>query len=153
MRKDRKNEKPVRDYALERLARLTLVSNLMRDIVPPDSAIETFTFTDAIDAAWDWVFETTHLGWLFLIGIFLVIGKVAGWFGDDAPWISVLWPFIVVVGSTLIAALVFSMKYDLKVTVENELEAKEYREMVSRGRRWVGSGVDKVILRMKWKKK
>jgi hypothetical protein len=115
---------------------------------------EKFTFADALDAANEWVFRNTKLGCLSLIGIFLVVIKVTGWLGaGDTPWIYVLWPFALVVGMILIVALVFRVRYDFKVVVESELEAKEYNEMVYKGKRWVGSGVKKVILQMKWTKK
>lgn len=115
---------------------------------------EKFTFMNALDASFEWVFDNTRLGWLSLIGIFLVILKVTGWLGfGDIPWINVLWPFIFVVATILIVGLVFRVRYDLKVIIENELEAKEYNEMVYRGKRWVGSGVKRVILQMKWVKK
>ena len=45
------------------------------------------------------------------------------------------------VGTILIVALVFRVRYDFKVVVESELEAKEYNEMVYKGKRWVNSGV------------
>ncbi|MBA7640575.1 hypothetical protein ES703_48245 [subsurface metagenome] len=115
---------------------------------------ENFSFTDALDASFEWVFSSTKLGCLSLIGIFLVVIKVTGWLGfRDTPWINVLWPFIVVVGITLIVALVFRIRYDFKVVVESELEAKEYNEMVYKGKRWVNSGAKKVILQMKWIRK
>ena len=88
---------------------------------------EKFAFTDALDAAFEWVFNYTRLGWLFLIGIFLVVMKFMGWIGlGNTPWINVLWPFIVVIGFTLVVALVFRVKYDFKIVVESELEGKEY---------------------------
>jgi len=115
---------------------------------------EKFTFTDALGAAGEWVFSYTKIGCLSLIGIFLVVIKITGWLGfGDTPWINVLWPFIGVVGTTLIVALIFYMKYDFKVVVESELEAKEYNEMVYKGKRWVGSSVKRVILEMRWIKK
>ena len=49
--------------------------------------------------------------------------------------------------------MVFRVRYDFKVVVESELEAKEYNEMVYKGKRWVGSGVKRVILEMRWIKK
>jgi len=115
---------------------------------------EKFTFTDAIDAANEWVFKNTRLGCLSLIGVFLVVMKVMGSLGlGDTPWINVLWPFILVVGILLIVALVFRVKYDFKIVVESELEAKEYGEMVYKGKKWVNSGIEKVILEMRWIKK
>jgi len=119
-----------------------------------DLSAEKFTFTDALDASFEWVFSSTKLGWLSLIGIFLVVIKITGWLGaGDTPWINVLWPFIVVVGTILIVALVFRARYDFKVVVESKLEAKEYDEMVYKGKRWVNSDVKRVILQMKWMKK
>ena len=116
--------------------------------------VEKFTIANAFDAAEEWVMNTTKCGWLFLIGIFLVVIKVTGWLGfGDTPWINVLWPFIVVAGTILIVALVFRVRYDFKVVVESELEVKEYNEMVYKGKRWIGSGVKRVILEMKWIKK
>ncbi len=121
---------------------------------PEKAKTENFTFTDALDAANEWVFRSTKLGCLSLIGIFLIIAKITGWLGlGDTPWINVLWPFILVVGTILIVAFVFSVKYDSKIVVENELEAKKYSEMVSSGKTWVGSGVNRVILKTKWVKK
>ena len=92
---------------------------------PEKAKTENFTFTDALDAANEWVFRSTKLGCLSLIGIFLIIAKITGWLGlGDTPWIN-----------------------------ENELEAKKYSEMVSSGKTWVGSGVNRVILKTKWVKK
>ncbi|HUV57074.1 MAG TPA: hypothetical protein VMV84_07570 [Dehalococcoidales bacterium] len=53
----------------------------------------------------------------------------------------------------LIVALIFRARYDFKVVVESELEAKEYDEMIREGKRWVGIGVKKVILQIRWTKK
>lgn len=115
---------------------------------------EKFTFTDALGAALEWVFSYTKIGWLFLIGIFLVVMKLMNWLElGDTPWINVLWPLILVVGTILIVALVFRVRYDFKVVVESELEAKEYNEMIYKGKSWVSSGVKRVILQMKWIKK
>ena len=119
-----------------------------------NAKLEKFTFTDALGAAGEWVFNNTRLGCLSLIGIFLVVIKVMDWLGaGDTPWINVLWPFFLVAGIVLIATLVFRAKYDFKIVVESELEAKKYNEMVYRGKKWVGSGIKKVILEMKWMKK
>ena len=119
-----------------------------------NAKLEKFTFTDALGAAQEWAFNTTRLGYLFVIGIFLVVMKVMGSLGlEDTPWINVLWPFLLVMGTILIVALVFRARYDFKVVVESELEAKEYDEMVYKGKRWVNSGVKRVILQMKWMKK
>ncbi len=115
---------------------------------------EKFTFTDALDAATEWVFNYTRLGWVFLVGIFLVIAKLMHWVGmGDTQWINVLWPFIFVAVTILIVSLVFRLKYDVKIVVENELEGKEYNEMVYKGKSWVGSDMRKVILNMRWIKK
>ena len=53
----------------------------------------------------------------------------------------------------LVVALVFRVRYDFKVVVKSELEAKEYNEMVREGKQWVKSDVPKTILQMKWIKK
>lgn len=119
-----------------------------------EAKTEKFSFTDALDASFEWVFSSTKLGCLSLIGIFLVVIKITGWLGSgDTPWINVLWPFILVIGTILIVALVFRARYDFKVVVESELEGKEYDEMMYKGKRWVNSGVKRVILQMKWMKK
>ena len=116
--------------------------------------LEKFTFADALDAAQEWVFNTTKCGWLFLIGIFLVVIKVTGSLGaGDTPWINVLWPFLFVAGAILVVALVFDVKYDFKVVGESEVEAKEYKERLFTGKKWNSSGVEKVILEMRWVKK
>ena len=68
--------------------------------------VEKFTIADAFDAAQEWVFNTTRLGCLTIIGIILVVVKVIGYL--DTAWINVLWPFLLVAGTISIAALVFS---------------------------------------------
>ena len=116
--------------------------------------LEKFTIGNALDAAQEWVFNTTRLGWLFLIGIFLVVIKITGWLGaGDTPWINVLWPFFLVVGTILIVALIFYVKYDSKVVIRSEVEAKEYKERLLRGKKWSSSGLEKVILEMRCVKK
>jgi len=116
--------------------------------------LEKFTIGNALDAAQEWVFNTTRLGWLFLIGIFLVVMKVMGSLGlGDTPWVNVLWPFFLVVGTILIVALIFYVKYDSRVVIRSEVEAKEYKERLLRGKKWNSSGLEKVILEMRWVKK
>ena len=115
---------------------------------------EKFTFTDALDASSEWVFSSTKLGCLSLIGIFLVVVKITGWLGfGDTPWINVLWPFIFVAGVILLVTLVFRVRYYYKIVIESQLEAKEYNEMIYKGKRWLKSGVPKTILQIKWTKK
>lgn len=57
------------------------------------------------------------------------------------------------VGTIVIVALVFYVKYDFTVVIESEVEAKEYKERLFKGKRWSNSGVEKVILEMRWVKK
>ena len=116
--------------------------------------LEKFTIANALDAAEEWAFNTTRLGWLFLIGIFLVVMKLTGSLGaGDTPWTHVLWPFAFVAATILIVALVFFIKYRYKIVVESEVEAKEYKERLFTGKKWNSSGVEKVILEMRWAKK
>jgi hypothetical protein len=104
--------------------------------------------------AGDWIFKYTRLGWLFLIGIFLVVMQLTGLLGpEDTSWTDILWIFPVVVGTILIVALVFYVKYRFKVVIESEVEAKEYGERVVIGKRWNSSGVKGMILEMRWVKK
>jgi hypothetical protein len=112
---------------------------------------EKFTIADAFSVAQEWVFNTTRLGWLTIIGIILVVVKVIG--SLDTAWINVLWPFILVAGTISITALVFYMKYNFKVVIETEVEAKEYKERLFAGKTWHNSGVQGVILQVKWVKK
>lgn len=119
-----------------------------------DLNVEKFTFTDALDASFEWVFSSTKLGCLSLIGIFLVVIKITGWLGaGDTPWINVLWPFIFVACVIILVTLVFRVRYYYKIVIQSELEAKEYNEMIYKGKRWVKSGAPKTILQMKWIKK
>lgn len=46
-----------------------------------EAKLKKFTIANALDAAEEWVFKTTRLGWLFLIGIFLVVMKFTGALG------------------------------------------------------------------------
>jgi hypothetical protein len=113
-----------------------------------------FSYVDALDAANEWVFKYTRLGCLTLIGVFLIVIKIGGWLGSkDTPWINVIWPFIMVVVVVLVVSIVFRLKYHLKIEIESEFEAKEYNKIMSKGKRWISSGMPNTILHMNWTKK
>jgi len=115
--------------------------------------LEKFTFINALDAASEWTFRNTRVTWFFLICILLIIAQAAGCFGTDTDVTGLLWIFPFSIGFLLIVALIFYLKYRFKVVVESEVEAKEYKERLFKGKRWNSSGVRGVILEMRWVEK
>ena len=76
---------------------------------------DKFTFKDASICANVWVFIYTRIGYLTLIGVFLVIAKMVGWLGlEDISWINVLWPFIFIAAVILVVTLIYWIKHNLK---------------------------------------
>lgn len=116
-----------------------------------DVELAKFTAWDAFSAASDWLQVYTKIGWLFLIGIVLVILKLVGIIDPTSPWIEVLWPLMLVLIALIITSVIFRSMYDHKIIVLEEDENK-FKQIAMNSRIWRKSGIKRVILKIDFKK-